>query len=258
MKDGRDRSIILYVDDRPLADVVAYPPTDPSQPPLMFPLRRTEASRAVWTEILGKPRWGSRKTKISIGIQDRYAIPSLPNATVNLWVLPRGWFSFWLFLFGLLLTIFFLLARKSDLLRDSNGTPPMGARRTFSLARTQAAWWFFLILASYLFIGVVTGDFSTSITGTVLVLLGISAGTTMGGGHRFQQVHAGRAGERGGGGPEPEGRATATRRRHGDNEDRPEDNAGRSDHDPRPGQSDGGSGGEAFPTPEAAEHLRAD
>jgi hypothetical protein len=44
----------------------------------------------------------------------------------------------------------------------------------------QAAWWFFLIFASYLLIGMVTGDFATSITGTVLVLLGISAGTAAG------------------------------------------------------------------------------
>ncbi|HYH45111.1 MAG TPA: hypothetical protein VEG34_05450, partial [Thermoanaerobaculia bacterium] len=74
---------------------------------------------------------------------------------------------------------FFLLARRSDLLRDPV-TPPPGARAPYSLARLQAAWWFFLILAAYLLIGMVTGDFSTSITGTVLVLAGISAGTAAG------------------------------------------------------------------------------
>jgi hypothetical protein len=43
------------------------------------------------------------------------------------------------------------------------------------------AWWFFLVLAAYLFIGLVSGDFAHSINSTVLTLLGISAGTAIGG-----------------------------------------------------------------------------
>ena len=54
-----------------------------------------------------------------------------------------------------------------------------GESKPFSLARTQAAWWFFLVLASYLFIGIITGDFSSTITTTVLGLIGISAGTVI-------------------------------------------------------------------------------
>ena len=87
--------------------------------------------------------------------------------------------SFWLAIFGIFAVGFVLLANKSDLLRDPV-TAPAGARPPYSLARTQAAWWFFLALASYLLIGMVTGDFSTTITGTTLVLLGISAGTAAG------------------------------------------------------------------------------
>jgi hypothetical protein len=44
----------------------------------------------------------------------------------------------------------------------------------------QGAWWFFFILASYLLIGIVTGDFSNSINSTALILLGIGAGTVLG------------------------------------------------------------------------------
>ena len=75
---------------------------------------------------------------------------------------------------------FLALAMKSDLLRDSGPAATGTARKPYSLSRTQAAWWFFLIIASYVFIGIITGDFSTTITGTVLVLLGISAGTYLG------------------------------------------------------------------------------
>lgn len=174
-----NKPIVLYLDDRPLADVTAYPPADPNQNILRFPLARTESSRAVWTYILGRPGWESRPTKISIGFADGYAIRS-DAQLVHLWVLPHNWLTFWALLFLALLVGFFVLAHKTDVLRDSTPLPGEGERRPFSLARAQAAWWFFLILASYLFIGMATGDFSTSMTGTVIVLLGISAGTAVG------------------------------------------------------------------------------
>lgn len=176
-RDGAQRTIVLYLDRRPLTDVVASPPTDPDQKVLMFPLNRTEASREVWTYLLGRPKLSDREVEVSVGIDNQFAVPS--SALVYLRVIPRGWFSFWLVIFGILAAGFLLLARRSDVLRDPV-TAPAGARAPFSLSRTQAAWWFFLILASYLLIGMVTGDFTTSITGTTLVLLGISAGTAAG------------------------------------------------------------------------------
>jgi hypothetical protein len=176
-KNGSERSIILYLDHRPLPDVVANPPSDPTQKILMFPMIRTEASREVWTYLLGRPRMKDRVVEVSVGIDNQFSVPSV--ASVNLRVIPRGWFYFWLLIFGLFVIGFVLLSRRSDLLRDPVPAPP-GARPPYSLSRVQAAWWFFLIFASYLLIGMITGDFATSITGTVLVLLGISAGTAAG------------------------------------------------------------------------------
>jgi hypothetical protein len=176
-RNGSERSIILYLDRRPLPDVVANPPSDPTQKVLMFPLIRTEASREVWTYLLGRPRMKDREVEVSVGIDDQFAVPSV--AAVNLRVIPRGWFYFWVLIFGLFAVGFVVLSRRSNLLRDP-APPPPGERPPYSLSRVQAAWWFFLIFASYLLIGMVTGDFATSITGTVLVLLGISAGTAAG------------------------------------------------------------------------------
>jgi hypothetical protein len=176
----KGKQLVLYLDDRPLADLVAFPPTDPAGSTLRFTLKRTEKSREPWAFLLGTPGWQPRETKVSIGLADGYAFPS-DAAPVKLAVIPRARFTFWALLLGLMLIAFLVLAARSDLLRDADPPPPGGtARRAFSLARSQAAWWFFLILASYLFIGLITGDFSTSITGTVLVLLGISAGTVVG------------------------------------------------------------------------------
>jgi hypothetical protein len=178
----RGKDIVLYLDDRPLTDVAAYPPTATTQKLLRFPLQRTEASRDVWTYILGRPGFSPRKTKVSIGFADQYAIPTKSSqaSTISLWVIPTGWFLFWLLLFTIFLLGFFYLARRTDVLRDAVPIAKEGARRPYSLARTQASWWFFLVLAAYMFIGMITGDFSTSITPTVLILMGISAGTVVG------------------------------------------------------------------------------
>jgi hypothetical protein len=173
-----NKKILLFLDGRPIKDVTPFPPTDPVKELLIFPLKRTESSRETWTYILGHPSWSSRKTNISVGLEDEYPVES--TASIQLEVLPQGWFTFWFILFLALTAIFVVLAVKSDLLRGSGAPVQAPARKPYSLARMQAAWWFFLILASYLLIGLVTGDFSTSITGTVVILLGISAGTAMG------------------------------------------------------------------------------
>jgi hypothetical protein len=175
------KNLVLYLDGRPLIDVTAFPPTDPNKPSLKFTLKRTEKSRDVWTYILGQPTWNPRRTKVSIGIVDKYAIDADEEAAVvNLVVIPKGRFISWLIFVVLLFIGFIILAAKSNLLRDSSTMSFPGKRGLFSLARAQAAWWFFLVLSSYLFIGIITGDFGTTITGTVLGLLGISAGTAVG------------------------------------------------------------------------------
>jgi hypothetical protein len=94
-----------------------------------------------------------------------------------------------------LLAIFAGLAINSGLLRDSppppdtvkvtgdqlDWTQPPPEAGPYSLARTQAAWWLFIILAAYILIGLVTGNFATSINSTALTLLGIGAATAVGG-----------------------------------------------------------------------------
>lgn len=54
------------------------------------------------------------------------------------------------------------------------GTPPAGLP-PFSLARTQFAFWLFLVTGGFLFIWLTTGQFLGVVTGGVLTLLGISA-----------------------------------------------------------------------------------
>jgi hypothetical protein len=178
-----EKKIILYLDGRAITNVTPEPPTDPKANKLIFPLRRDEKSRDAWTHLLGYPKWDARETRVSVGLEDQYAVPS--STTINLEVIPKGWLAVWSILFLFLLVVFLGFAARSDVLRVTGPDPAtvpgvVPARKMFSLSRVQAAWWFFLILASYLFIGMITGDYSSTITGTVLVLAGISSGTTLG------------------------------------------------------------------------------
>ncbi len=174
----RQKKIVLFLDGRPLADIRPYPPSNPVANTLNFVLNRTEKSRDVWTHLLGKPEWGPRTMPVSVGIEDEHPVTS--RFSIAMRVIPPGWFAAWTSLFAVLAVSFLLLARRSDVLRDPGPAPAPGARKPYSLARTQGAVWFGLILAGYLFIGMITGDYATTITPTVLGLMGISAGTVIG------------------------------------------------------------------------------
>ena len=179
-----EKKIVLFLDGRPITSVTPDPQTDPKSSTLIFPLRRDEKSRDAWTNLLGYPRWNPREIDVSVGIEGQHALPS--TAKVSMAVIPHGWFALWSVVFLFLVVLFVWIARGSDVLRLTGPDPfvngpngPVRARKMYSLSRVQGAWWFFLILASYLFIGLITGDYGSTITGTVLVLAGISAGTTL-------------------------------------------------------------------------------
>jgi len=115
---------------------------------------------------------------VTTGFRDGWMVPS--ERTTELTVVQEG-YVFWGSLIVFLVSIvpFFRLVVISNILRDGGPEPPGQKRRPFSLARTQMAVWFFLVLGSYLLIWVVTGDRDT-ISTSVLALIGISAGTGLG------------------------------------------------------------------------------
>src|SRR5258708_40323861 len=62
------------------------------------------------------------------------------------------------------------LGTKTTLLRDGALDTP------YSLGRVQMACWFYLVIASYLYIWLTTGEYN-NLTLSVLALIGISSGT---------------------------------------------------------------------------------
>ncbi len=74
---------------------------------------------------------------------------------------------------------FLVMARHTDIIRDATVPRRPDGQRPYSLARGQMAFWFFLVIASFFFLWIVTGDMDTLNT-SVLALIGISAGTALG------------------------------------------------------------------------------
>jgi len=143
---------------------------------LTFELDRNEKNRKLWRPFLYDPLFDPEVAlRLSVGIRGERAIPRVPgaNMTVHLRKIWVDWVTcIWLGVLALILVAIILCAIYTDMLRD--GTPG----RRFSLGRTQMAWWFFLVVLSYVFIWLVTGDRDT-IPPSLLGLMGISAATAL-------------------------------------------------------------------------------
>ncbi len=159
-----------------------------------FHLERTDASAAHWSELLGKPGAMIRNVQVSVGVAGcgagctDMAVPK----SFDLIVIRLGGIALFLLLVLLVAGLLWKYG-KSDMLRDSVPSPPAlpvtgeveaqvpipPTNRPFSLGRCQMAFWFFLVVTAFFFIWLVTGNLS-SLTPSVLILIGISAATGLG------------------------------------------------------------------------------
>jgi hypothetical protein len=182
-KDGLNpRSFVLYLNGRPLQGVTALPIESNK---LAFQLKRTDESRDAWSTLLGRPSFQNhvRPVTVSVGEPGKQSVafenPAKPSQ-MNLRVYHPWWAIGSLVVLVLLVIFFIYKAKTSNIIRDSNPPqPPAGEKKPYSLALTQAAWWFFLVIGSFIFIYLITGDYNT-ITEQALVLMGIGIGTALG------------------------------------------------------------------------------
>jgi hypothetical protein len=177
--------LVLFVDGRVFKDV--YPKSKGTDN-LVYKLERTSGAMDAWNGVLGSPRLEEIKpVVISVGYPDQEPLrlgdkfrnaDGSNNPNFNLIVYRKGWA--WVALLVLIasLIIFYKYGRK-NLLRDSGPPNPLdGKSRPYSLAKVQMAWWFFIVIGSFLLIYVITGEFT--ITEQALILMGIGTGTALG------------------------------------------------------------------------------
>ncbi|MGA2445813.1 MAG: hypothetical protein ABSG50_10350 [Opitutaceae bacterium] len=172
--------IILYLDGLPLRGV--YPESiDLIRNELRFELRRSDAARPTWAALLGKPTHFVRNVSLSVGLEDGHPVDTAVQGrnSFRLVVVHGSWLLACLGLLALIFIWLWVWGRKSQMLRDSGPDPGDGRLRPYSLAKTQMAFWFFLIVSAFVIIWAITGSHD-SITESVLVLMGIGSGTALG------------------------------------------------------------------------------
>jgi hypothetical protein len=163
--------------------------TDKMHRDLSFRLDRSADNKAAWAALLGNPLSHRRVQEREIDVvlsgdnldyfpgpysETEAGEPRIDLASYDVAELITG---FALAILVVVITI--LLAVKTSIIRDSL-VPQLRARdRSYSLGRTQMAFWLCIILAAFLFMLVITADLDT-ITGQSLTLLGIAGATALG------------------------------------------------------------------------------
>ena len=147
-----------------------------------FPITRdlsAEKGKESWKSLLeglGKER---KEVPVSVGLINGPPLPSTYRVEFRrLGSAGTGLFMVVAIVLGI---GFVFVARKTGALRDKEPAPPgqslLPTERTYSLSRTQVAVWTLVVIYAYLFIWFITGEYNTEIPRTILVILGISAGT---------------------------------------------------------------------------------
>lgn len=160
---------------------------------LRFTLERNASNREVWKRLLYGLTWGGRPLNVSLGIEggdplSSWVVKDRPSSsgpdykyyrTFTLEVLPHSATLVAAALFAAALLAFLWLAKATEILQDVNAALRPDGRAPYSLARVQMAFWFFLVVAAWFLLFLVMKDIDT-LTTSVLILMGISAGTAVG------------------------------------------------------------------------------
>ena len=174
--DGNCTAIVLYLNGLPLKGVKAES-CDMVHGHVRYRLKRTRESDEAWHELLGSPQGFARPVSVSVGKDVQFSVTSSVS-NFQLEVIPRK--PFWAFVLLLIasLLLFIYFCRSSSLIRNNVPGLPID-KQPFSLALFQMAFWFFLVIVSYVFIWLINDELDT-ITDSVLGLVGIGAATAIG------------------------------------------------------------------------------
>jgi hypothetical protein len=147
---------------------------------LHFHLRITKENKKVWIDVLGAPTSFRTPVSFSVGLENQSPFESVyeENNKLLLTVISRWYGVVSLIIVVATFVLLIWLARNTNIIREPGPKPGGGKLRPYNLGRTQMAFWFFLIYASYLVIWLITGALDT-ITASLLGLMGISAGTAL-------------------------------------------------------------------------------
>jgi chaperonin cofactor prefoldin len=148
---------------------------------LRFDLKH-DVDKDAWTAVYSRRRpeeFTNRNVYVTVQ-QDGVRV--IGDAMANLKVIDRDRFTVFVILSLAAIASFWWLGLKSDVLRipgpQPNGLNRKGkpARKPYSMARAQMAFWFCVVIISYVFIWLAT-SYLSNLPASVLGLIGISAAT---------------------------------------------------------------------------------
>lgn len=148
---------------------------------LYFHLEILPENKAAWVDLLGAPEGRRKPVAFSVGPEIGSPFDSVfdKGHPVTLTVISPVYGIIAVVVVFITLILLVWLARTTNLIRDPGDCPVPGKLRPYNPGRTQMAFWFFLIYASYMTIWLITDALDT-ITPSLLGLMGISAGTALG------------------------------------------------------------------------------
>jgi len=152
----------------------------PAKNHLQFHLEMKPENKNVWMDLLGEPTGLRKDVALSVGPEGIGPFESKFDKAhrTSLTVISRVYGVVALLVILGTLFILLWLARSTNLIRERGGCRVPGKLKPYNLGRTQMAFWFFLVYASYTAIWLITDALDT-ITPSLLGLIGISAGTAL-------------------------------------------------------------------------------
>ena len=174
--NGSTGALVLYFNGMPMSGLTPIS-VDTIQNVAIFQLSKSDSTDKVWDVFYHKSaRKAITPLDVSVGVNDKGAIKAAPSKMyLKLYDRTLLWGMLAVYVFILL--GFGLLANKSIIVRD--GVLPDNKFATFSLAKSQLAFWTLIIVGSVGYIFAVTGALPI-ITGSTLILLAVSIGTAVG------------------------------------------------------------------------------
>jgi outer membrane murein-binding lipoprotein Lpp len=156
---------------------------------LKFLLQRNPVNNKTWNMLLGYPQLGSQffnlPLSISIGLTGQSS-QATKVSSFRFLRIEQSWFWICIAVLLVYLGVLFNYAKTTPMLRDTPadltplGIPGLAAGNApYSLGKVQMAFWFSIVLASYIFIWLITDNYELINSG-ILVLIGIGAGTGLG------------------------------------------------------------------------------
>lgn len=153
----------------------------PAENHVQFHLQLTPENKDVWIDLLGAPRGAKTPVAFSVGLEgdDQFDSEFHLNNPLPLTVISPVYGVVSAIVVFVTLGLLVWLAKTTNLIRETGTCPVPGKLKPYNLGRSQMAFWFFLIYASYLTIWLITDALDT-ITASLLMLMGISGGTALG------------------------------------------------------------------------------